>query len=477
MDFEEFRRHAHTFSDWMADYLASVETYPVRSQVRPGEVLDAIPQACPEGGERMAEIFEDFRKHIVPGMTHWQHPLFFAYFNGNSSPPSVLAEMLTATLGAQCVLWETSPAATEFEQRVMEWLRDLLGLPKTFVGSIQDSGSTSNLLAIIAACEKATNGRFSRDGLAGGPPLVVYASEEAHSSIEKGARIVGLGAANVRKIAVRDDRGMDPHALVEAIRRDRTEGRIPACIVACFGTTGLGSIDALHEIGPVASNEGIYLHVDGAWAGSALILPEVRPQIAGIEYADSFVFNPQKWLFTNFDCSAFYMRDPRALAGALSLTPAYLESSSARTGLDYRDWSIALGRRFRSLKLWFVLRSFGAQAMRDNIRNHIEWAARLAALVREEPDFELTTGPNLALLSFRYSPVWAAGEETTLDVLNAELLERVNNSGRLYLTKTRASGRLVIRFVIGQTYTTWRHVEEGWSSVRTLAHSIPAPPA
>lgn len=472
MDFEEFRKHAHTFSDWMADYLTSVEEYPVRSQVRPGDILARLPASCPEQGETITSIFADFREKILPGITHWQHPRFFAYFNGNSSPPSVLAEMLTAAMAAQCMLWETSPAATELEMRMTEWLRDLLGLPAAFRGSIQDTGSAANLCAIIAACEKASAGRFSRDGLAGGPPHVVYTSAEAHSSIEKAARIAGLGSTNVRKIPVRGDYGMDPGALSTAIRRDRSEGRVPTCVVASFGATGVGAIDPLREIGPLAEAEDIFLHVDAAWAGSALILPEIRPLIDGIRYADSFVFNPHKWLFTNFDCSAFYMRDPSVLTGALALTPSYLESKSDDGIPEYRDWSIGLGRRFRALKLWFVLRSYGAEGLREKLRNHIAWTQRLAALIGAAPDFQLTTEPRLALLSFRYAPEWAA-HGADLDKLNEALLERINDDGCIYLTKTRADGRLVIRFTIGQTYTAWRHVEEGWARIQQIARSMP----
>lgn len=471
MDFEEFRGHAHVFSDWMAEYLASVEKYPVRSQVKPGEIAAQIPAVCPEQGEPMETIFADFQEKILPGITHWQHPRFFAYFTANSSPPSVLGEMLTATLAAQCMLWETSPAATELEECMMAWLRDLLGLPEEFKGSIQDSASTSNLCGILAGCEKATSGRASREGLASGSPLVVYTSAEAHSSVEKGARIVGIGANNVRKIPVRDDYGMDPQACVAAIREDRAAGQVPACIVACLGATGLGSIDPLGEIGQIARSEDIHLHLDGAWAGSALILPEFRATLDGFEYVDSFVFNPHKWLFTNFDCSAFYMRDPSRLASALSLTPTYLESIAGDDVPEYRDWSIALGRRFRALKLWFVLRSYGAEGLRKMVRNHILWTQQLAELIADTDHFEIATEPRLALLTFRFVPDWAR-EDSDLDRINEGLLQRINDGGHLYLSKTRANGRIVIRFVVGQTYTTWQHVEESWAWIQQAAQEI-----
>ncbi len=474
MDIDEFRVHAHTFADWMADYLTSVEQYPVRSQVKPGEVLAQLPVSCPEASESMDAIFADFKSTIMPGITHWQHPKFFAYFTANSSPPSVLAEMLTATLGAQCMLWETSPAATELEARVTDWLRTLLDLPAEFVGSIQDSASAATLCALIAACNKATAGRFARAGLAGGPPLIVYASTEAHSSVEKGARIAGIGADNVRKIPTRDDDGMDPDALLEAIRQDRAAGRVPACIVTCFGTTGVGACDPLRQIGTIAHEQDIHLHVDAAWAGSALIVPEVRAQLTGIEHADSFVFNPHKWLFTNFDCSVFYMRDPSALTGALSLTPVYLESKNSKQAPEYRDWSVALGRRFRALKLWFVLRSYGAEGLRQKIRDHLAWTEGLADLIRRTPGFELTTPPRFAMLSFRYAPD-PRMEATAINDLNERLLRQLNDGGTLYLTKTHYRGGVVIRFVIGQTYTTWRHVQEGWELIRTTAGALQQP--
>lgn len=471
MDHEEFRAHAHTFADWMADYLTHVEHLPVRSQVKPGEVLNQLPARCPEESESMDAIFADFKSTIMPGITHWQHPKFFAYFTANSSPPSVLAEMLTATLGAQCMLWETSPAATELEARVTEWLRTMMDLPAEFIGSIQDSASAATLCAIIAACNRATAGRFARAGLAGGPPLIVYASAEAHSSVEKGARIAGVGADNVVKIATRDDDGMDPQALRDAIRADRAAGRVPACIVTCFGTTGVGACDPLEEIGRIAKAEDIHLHVDAAWAGSALIVPAVRAQLAGIERADSLVFNPHKWLFTNFDCSLFYMRDPGALTGALSLTPTYLESKNSKQAPEYRDWSVALGRRFRALKLWFVLRSYGAEGLRQKIREHLAWTEQLADLIRAAPGFELTTPVRFAMLSFRYAPDPSA-DEARLNALNERLLRQLNDSGQLYLTKTSHRGRVVIRFVVGQTYTTWRHVRDGWEQIQASAATL-----
>ncbi|MDE2462869.1 MAG: aminotransferase class V-fold PLP-dependent enzyme [Alphaproteobacteria bacterium] len=468
MDFEEFRLSGHDFVSWMADYLSEIERYPVRAQVEPGAILAQLPREAPQDGESIARIFADFTRILLPGITHWQHPRFLAYFPANSSPPSVLAEMLTATLGAQCMLWETSPAAAELEVRVMEWLAALIGLPPSFTGSIQDSASSATILAIIAAAERASGGRFSRDGLAGGPRLILYCSAEAHSSVEKGARIVGIGAANVRKIPVDSEGALKVPALREAIAADRACGHVPAGIVACFGTTGIGAVDPIAQLSDIARAEDIHLHVDAAWAGAALILPELRGRAAGLDGADSIVFNPHKWLMTNFDCSAFFMRDPVRLAGALSLTPAYLETRQTAAIPEYRDWSIALGRRFRALKLWFVLRSYGIEGLRTKLRADLAAAERLASVIRQSEDFELTSGPNFALLSFRYAPSGVAD----LDGLNEKLLRAVNDSGFTYLTKTRHGGRLVIRISIGQTYTTWRHIEESWHHIAACARAL-----
>lgn len=467
MNLEQFRAHAHTVADWMADYLATVESRPVRARTLPGEMLAALPATAPEHGQPMEEIFADFERVVMPGITHWQHPRFFAYFPANSSPPSVLAEMLTATLAAQGMLWETSPAINELETRMMEWLRDLLGLPEAFRGCIQDSGSSSNLVALIAARERATGGRACRDGLAGQAPLAIYTSAEAHSSIEKAGKLAGIGGALVRKIVLDADQAMRPDALEAAIARDREAGIVPCAIVACLGATGLGSVDPLSAIAGIARREDIYLHVDAAWAGAAMILPEQRHHLIGIEQVDSFAFNPHKWLFTNFDCSALWLRDPEALARALAMNPAYLDSPDGAAMPEYRDWGVPLARRFRSLKLWFVMRSYGAERLRDLIREHIAWTTRLAEMIHQEPDFELVAGPRFALLAFRYRPAgWTTAQ---IDQANERLLKRINADGRTYLTRTLLDGRPVIRFSIGQTSTEWRHVREGWDVVRELA--------
>jgi aromatic-L-amino-acid decarboxylase len=469
---EKFRAVAHELVDWMADYLGSVESYPVRAQAAPGEVLARLPEGPPEEGEPMARIFADFRDLIVPGMTHWQHPSFFAYFPANSSPPSVLAEMLTATLAAQCMSWQTSPAATELEQRVMEWLRGLIGLPAGFEGVIEDTASTASLCAILSARERATGFRGNQGGLAGEGALTLYCTGEAHSSIEKDARIAGLGSENVRKVAIDRSYAMRADSLEAMIVADLAAGKRPVAVVAVLGTTGSGAIDPLREIGEVCARHGVWLHVDAAWAGSALILPEHRHLSDGVEYADSFVFNPHKWLFTNFDCSAYFVRDPEALVRTLSILPEYLKTREGEGVRNYRDWGLQLGRRFRALKLWFVIRAYGVDGLRERLRAHIAMAERLAAAIEAAEDFELMAPASLALLCLRYRPPGL--DEPALDQLNEALIERVNDTGRAFLTHTRLGGRFAIRFSIGQTTTEQRHVDSAWQLLQNTARVLRA---
>jgi aromatic-L-amino-acid/L-tryptophan decarboxylase len=468
---EEFRRHAHDLVDWMADYLATVERYPVRAQVRPGEIAAQLPPAPPLEGEPLERIFADFERIVLPGMTHWQHPGFFAYFPANSSPPSVLAEMLTATLGAQCMLWQTSPAATELETKTLDWLRQMIGLPDGFTGVIQDSASSATLCAILTARERAADWRANADGLGACPALVFYASEEAHSSVEKAIKIAGLGRRNLRLIPTDADFAMRPDALAAAAGEDRAAGRVPAGVVATLGTTGVGAIDPLRPVGEICREHGLYLHVDAAWAGSALLLEEQRWMLEGADHVDSFVLNPHKWLLTNFDCSAHFVRDPDALVRTLGVLPDYLRSREGREVVDYRDWSIPLGRRFRALKLWFVIRSYGVARLQAMLRDHIAWTAQLAEMIRTEPDFELVTPPKLALLTFRYRPDEGVAD-ADLDRLNERLLNGLNDRGRLYLTQTRVRGRYVIRFTVGQLYTTRDHVMRAWQVITETARAL-----
>jgi aromatic-L-amino-acid decarboxylase len=356
LDTEAFRRWSHQAADWSADYLESVGERPVRAQVTPGEIFRQIPAAPPEVGETMDAIFADLDRVILPGMTHWQHPRFFAYFPANASPPSIVAEQVTAAIAAQCMLWQTSPAATELETRMLGWLREMIGLPDTFSGVIQDSASTATLAALLTAREKALGHTGNSEGLFGQRPLRVYASAQVHSSVDKAVRIAGFGDRNLVRIPTAGPLfGMNPEALAQAVEADLAAGLKPAAIVAALGGTSVGACDDIVALAATARAHDIYLHVDAAWAGSAMICPEHRDLMRGAELADSFVFNPHKWLFTNFDCSAHFVRDPKALTDTLGIRPPFLRTLGQEGFVDYNEWSVPLGRRFRALKLWFLI--------------------------------------------------------------------------------------------------------------------------
>ncbi|GJD61032.1 pyridoxal phosphate-dependent decarboxylase family protein [Methylobacterium frigidaeris] len=473
MDDETFRAWARRAADWSVDYLAGVGERPVRAQVAPGEIFRQLPDTPPAAGEPMERIFSDLDRVVMPGMTHWQHPRFFAYFPANASPPSLVAEFVTAALAAQCMLWQTSPAATELETRVMDWLRQMIGLPDGFSGVIQDSASGATLAALLTARERALGFTGNAKGLAGGPTLRVYASAQVHSSVDKAVRIAGYGDANLVRIPVTGLlHGMDPDALDATIRADREAGLVPAAIVACLGGTSIGACDPIEAVAAVARRHDVFLHVDAAWAGSAMICPEFRDLMRGAEHADSLVFNPHKWLFTHFDCSAHFVRDPKALTDTLGIRPPFLRTLGQDGFVDYNEWSIPLGRRFRALKLWFVIRSYGVEALRGMIRDHVAWARELAEVIAAEPDFELTTEPILSLFTFRYAPAGAGTDD--LDALNARLVERINDDGRTYLTQTRHDGRFVIRFQVGQTTTTREDVMMAWAAVKEIAAGLRA---
>lgn len=471
MDIEEFRTHAHALVDWMADYLTQIESFPVRSSVRPHDVLSQIPLSPPATGEPFDAIFEDFRRIILPGITHWQHPSFFAYFPANSSPPSVLGEMLTATIGAQCMSWVTSPAATELEERMIEWLRQMTGLPESFGGVLQDTASTATLCSIVTAREVRSDFSVNREGFRNAPRFTAYCSTETHSSIEKDVKIAGIGRNYLRKIPVDDTFAMRVDALEEAITRDLDEGCVPLCVVATLGTTGSTAMDPLQPIGELCRHYGIWLHVDAAFAGSALILPEKRAIANGIELADTFVFNPHKWMLTNFDCSAYFVSDPEALVRTFEIMPEYLKTPVDRQVSNYRDWGIPLGRRFRALKLWFVIRTYGVSGLQKLIRHHLELAKWLATEIESSPDFEVLAPVPLALVCFRFHP---QGEDdpALLDRLNQRILEHVNASGRAFITHTRLRGDYTLRMVTSQTQVTLEDVRSAWDLIRKTAASV-----
>jgi aromatic-L-amino-acid decarboxylase len=460
---DEFRRRGREVIDWIADYMERVEEYPVLSKVKPGDVRAQLPGHPPKTGEPFHQVLADLDRIVIPGITHWQSPGFFAFFNANASGPAILGDLVSSGLGVQGMLWATSPACTELETHVMDWLVEMLELPPAFLSSgtgggvIQDSASSATLTAIIAAREAATTGAVNRTGSLGN--LVAYTSTQAHSSIEKGIRIAGIGINNLRTIQVDAAFAMEPAKLELAIEEDLAEGRLPFFVCATIGTTSSTAIDPVREIGEVCRRHGLWLHVDAALAGTAALLPEMRWIHDGIELADSYVFNPHKWMLTNFDCTAFFVADRAALIGALSVLPEYLRNDASASGavIDYRDWQIPLGRRFRALKLWFVIRHYGVDGLRAFVGEHLRLARLFASWIDADDDFDLVAPVPVNLVCFRHM----GG-----DNVNQRIMERVNQSGEIYLTHTRLNGELTLRMSIGQTHTEERHVRNAWSLIR-----------
>lgn len=468
MNNTEFREWAHRLADRMADYYEHIEEYPVKSAVKPGEILAQLPLAPPAESEDMTQIMSDFDSIIMPGITHWQSPNFFAYFPANGSYPSILAEMLTASLGAQCMLWDTSPAAAELEESVMNWLKSMTGLPANWEGVIQDTASTSTLAAILSARERITAYGINEKGFAGTEKLRVYCSTETHSSIEKAVKIAGIGRKNLVKVATDAQYRLDSDLLRKAIEDDIAEGFTPLCVVVAIGTTGCTAVDPLNSIADICEEFNIWLHVDAAYAGTALLLPEYRWMIEGIEKADSFVFNPHKWMFTNFDCSAYFVKDKESLVRTFEILPEYLKTGNRGLVNDYRDWGIPLGRRFRALKLWFVIRSYGITQLQEKIREHINIARWLEKQIIASRDFEIMAPVPLSLVCFRYKPSCVVGTDE-LNRINAELLGKLNTSGKLFLTHTKLNGQYTLRMSIAGTLTTRQHVEKAWNQIRETA--------
>lgn len=464
-DLAEWGRRA---ADWSVSYLDSLTTRPVRPPTRPGEVRASLSAAPPQDAESVEDIFADFEKLVVPHMTNWQHPRFFAYFPSNSSPPSVLAEWLTATMAAQCLLWQTSPAATEMEVHVLDWLRQMTGIGEGWHGMIQTGAAMATLSAILTAREKALDWAGKEKGLAGMPVLRVYTNPNSHSSVEKAVFLSGIGRENLVKVETDADESMCPDALRAAIAADREAGYLPCAVACVLGGTGVGSSDKLDTILAVARDENLFSHVDAAWAGSALICPEFRDMAKGIDMADSVVLNPHKWLMTNFDCSAHFVKSVDDLKKTMAITPAYLVTQDAEGIHDYSQVSVELGRRFRALKLWFVIRAYGVGGLQAIIRNHVAWAGQLAERIAATPGLELTSVPRLGLFSFRLRPEGTADGEA-LDRLNASFLDAVNADGTIYLTQTVHDGRYVIRVSIGTTATEAKDIDVAYDAILRLA--------
>ena len=463
---EEFRRYGHAVIDWIADYQSRVESLPVLSRVKPGEVRAALPAGPPQKGEAFDDVLKDIDRVILPGITHWQSPNFFAYFPCNASGPGILGDLLSSGLGVQGMLWSTSPACTELESHVMDWLVGMLGLPDKFLSSsagggvIQDTASSAALCALLAAREKATNYTSNKKGANG--RLVAYASTQTHSSLEKAAMIAGIGTENLRLIEVDQNFAMRPDALAKQIELDRNAGLSPCFVCATVGTTSSNAMDPLPAIGEIARKHNLWMHVDAAMSGTAMVCPEFRHLQNGVEFADSYNFNPHKWMGANFDCSCFWVADRKALIQTLSILPEYLRNQATESGavIDYRDWHIQLGRRFRSLKLWFLIRHYGIEGLQHNVREHVRLAQQFAGWVRLDHRFELAAPVPLNLVCFRHM----GG-----DSVNQSIMDRLNSSGDLFLTHTKLNGKLTLRLSIGQMHTQERHVRAAWNHIAKAA--------
>ena len=441
MDHDDLLHWSKRAADWAHGYHAGLRDRPVRAPLTPGAVAAQLPDRAPEAPEPMEAIFADFERIVPPGMTHWQHPRFFAYFPANAAPASMLAEQLANAIAAQGMLWQTSPAATEIEQVMIGWLRHALGLPDRFTGTIHDSATTATLSAVLTMRERALDWAGLREGLSGQPRLRLYCSAETHSSVDKAARIAGIGQENLVKVPTGSDHAMDPAMLAAAIATDRAAGLLPAGVILCAGGTSIGAFDRIGESIAVAKAAGLPVHVDAAWAGSAMICPEFRHLWAGVEGADSIVFNPHKWLGAQFDCSVQFLADPGPQIRTLGQRPSYLATPGAEEITNFNEWTVPLGRRFRALKLWFLMRAYGLDGLRTRIRNHVVWAAEAADALAALPGVEIVTPPSLSLFTFALT----AGDAAT-----EALLARINNDGRIYLTPTKVQGRSVIRVSVGQ---------------------------
>jgi len=461
-DWDEFERLGAQIAAWGARYHRSIGGHPVRAPLVPGAIAARLAEAPPEAGVGLDGLLEELDAKVMPGLTHWQHPRFFAYFPANATPPSMLADFVAAILGQQAMLWQTSPAATEIETRMLDWLRQGLGLPEGFHGVIQDSASSATLAAVLVMRERALDWVGNRQGLAGRPQVRIYASAEVHTSVDRAIWVAGVGAENLVRIPTAGPlRGMDAGALRRQIAADRAAGLLPAGLVACVGGTGTGACDDLTEVLAVAREEGLYSHVDAAWAGAAMLCPEFRGLWRGIEAADSLVLNPHKWMGVQFDLSAHYLRDPAPLVRTLAYQPEYLKTHGKDGFINYSEWSVPLGRRFRALKLWFVIRAYGLEGLRAVMRDHVRWAQDLAGDLRGDARFRIVTEPVLSLFTFVL--------EGRDDAAMIDYVNRLNEDGRIYVTQGRTGGRIVVRFQAGSFACTEADVRLAGQVFRELA--------
>ena len=460
LDWSEFAHWGDKIVEWATDYHQNIRQYPVRAQCAPGAIRSRLPATPPEQAEPMDAVMADFETIVMPGITHWQHPRFFAYFPANAAPPSILAEMLVSTMAVQCMLWQTSPAATEMEQVMVDWLRQALGIDDGFAGVIQDSASSATLSAVLTMRERATGFTGNRDGLSGKGRVRIYCSDQVHSSIDRACWIAGIGQENLVKISSSGKlHGLDVSALKRAIASDRELGYLPAGIIAVTGSTSVGASDDLKAITKVAQAEGLYTHLDAAWAGAAMICPELREGLwEGVSGFDSIVFNPHKWLGAQFDCSVQFLKDSQAQLDTLRIQPSYLASPHEDV-TNFSEWTIPLGRRFRALKLWFLIRAYGLEGLRSRLRDHVVWAREMYEAIRNTPGLHIVTEPVLSLFTFRCD-----GE----DAAQQQFVDAINDDGRIYLTQGEFRGSKVIRFQVGQFGTTAEDVRNAYKVISEI---------
>ena len=469
MKIEDFQKHSHELVDWMFSYLKEIEKYPIKPDIKPGEIYNALPEKPPMNGEAFDKIFKDFNEIIIPGITHWQSPNFHAFFPANNSYPSILAEMLISTIGAQCMMWDTSPSATELEQKVTEWIRDSIGLPSNWSGVINDTASVGTICSLLTARENHSKFKINSDGFSNNK-YKIYCSKETHSSIEKAVKIIGFGSKNLNKIDTDNNLSIDLKKLENQIIKDIESNYIPLAIISTYGTTGTVAFDSINEIALIAKKYRIWHHIDAAYAGSALFLDEYKKDINNIKYADSFLFNPHKWMLTNFDCSLYYVKDEEKLIKTLEIHPEYLKTSSKNIK-NYKDWSIQLGRRFRALKLWFVIRSYGINGIKKYLKNHINLAKYLKDIILNDENFELTTKQNMNMINFRFNPK-KSKNNSEINKLNIRLIDKLNKTGKIYLSHTMINEIYSIRMPIGSTTVGIENIKSSWKLIKKTSQDI-----
>ena len=470
MPIDEFKSNGYKLVDWIADYINNVEKYSPLSQANPGDIFKRIPQTPPTNGEDIENVLADVDKILMDGITHWNHPGFMAYFNSTSSGPGILAELLTAALGANGMLWKTSPAFTELEKSMMNWFRQMVGLSEDYWGIIYDTASTSSMHAIASAREQLDLG-IREKGMTGRndlPKLILYCSEHAHNSIDKGVLTLGIGLDGIRKISVNDKFEMIPEKLEEALKEDIAKGFKPFCVVSTVGTTSTTSVDPVDAIANICEKYNLWLHIDSAYAGVTAMIPEMKWITKGWDRADSLVINPHKWMFTPMDLSVFFTRKPDILKRAFSLSAEYLKTNQDNEVENLMDYGIQLGRRFRSLKLWFIIRYFGVDGLAEKIKYHINLAQELRSWIEDENDFEIKAPTPFSTICFRFNP--GNKNEDDLNKLNEQLLEKINESGKIFLSHTKLNGKFVIRLTIGSIRHERRHIVDAWNLIKTMAH-------